>query len=235
MLQAVAQAPVTVLLVEDDAVTRRMFSLAVQEEPSFQLQAALDSMQSALDWLEGQSPDILLVDLGLPDGSGIEVIRYCACHSPATHIMVITTSSDEDSVVASIEAGASGYLLKDVGRMDIVASIRELREGGSPISPTIARKLLAKMRDARPAQQEVDAPQDDKPQIALTKRESSILELIARGDTYVEVARQLSLSVGTVQTHIKNIYDKLSVHSRGEAVYEANRRGLLQMDRLKSR
>jgi len=236
MLQAVAQAPVTVLLVEDDAVTRRMFSLAVQEEPSFQLQAALDSMQSALDWLEGQAPDILLVDLGLPDGSGIEVIRYCACRSPATHIMVITTSSDEDSVVASIEAGASGYLLKDVGRMDIVSSIRELREGGSPISPTIARKLLAKMRDARPAQQEeADAQEDDKPQIALTKRESSILELIARGDTYVEVARQLSLSVGTVQTHIKNIYDKLSVHSRGEAVYEANRRGLLQMDRLKSR
>lgn len=235
MLQAVAEAPVTVLLVEDDAVTRRMLSLAVQGEPSFQLLAALDSMQSALDWLEGPAPDILVVDLGLPDGSGIEVIRHCAQRFPATHIMVITTSSDEDSVVASIEAGASGYLLKDAGRMDIVASIRDLREGGSPISPTIARKLLAKMRDARPAKQEADAQEEDKPQISLTKRESSILELIARGDTYVEVARQLSLSVGTVQTHIKNIYDKLSVHSRGEAVYEANRRGLLQMDRLKSR
>lgn len=232
MLHEVTEKPVTVLLVEDDAVTRRVLSLAIENEQSLRLQASLDSRQAALRWLEEQAVDILVVDLGLPDGSGIDVIRFCTDRNPSAHIMVITTSSDEDKVIASIEAGASGYILKDAGRLDIVQSIRELLQGGSPISPTIARKLLAKMRGTRSAD---GAAEDVEREVSLTKRESTILELIARGDSYSEVARQLSLSVGTVQTHIKNIYDKLSVHSRGEAVYEANRRGLLQMDRLKSR
>ena len=102
------------------------------------------------------------------------------------------------------------------------------------MSPSIARKVLGRIRDGK---RSVDAAavEDAAEQVALTKRESTILDLIARGDSYGEVARQLSLSVGTIQTHIKNIYDKLSVHSRGEAVYEANRRGLLQMDQLKSK
>ncbi|GGI19698.1 response regulator [Oxalicibacterium faecigallinarum] len=233
MLHAVTQESALVLLVEDDAVTRRMLSLSIEKEPSLQLLAALDSRQTALAWLEKEPIDILVVDLGLPDGSGIDVIRHCTKLRPAAHIMVITTSSDEDNVIASIEAGASGYVLKDAGQLDIVAAIRELQEGGSPISPSIARKVLAKMRTAKVP--EAGADESAKPTVALTKRESMILDLIARGDTYGEVARQLSLSVGTVQTHIKNIYDKLSVHSRGEAVYEANRRGLLQLDRLKSR
>jgi DNA-binding NarL/FixJ family response regulator len=148
--------------------------------------------------------------------------------------MVITTSSDDDNILASIEAGASGYVLKDAGQPDIVSSLLELHKGGSPISPTIARKVLAKMR-GKPVVDPVEVRVSKLPDVYLTKREASILDLIARGDSYGEVAKQLSLSVGTVQTHIKNIYDKLSVHSRGEAVFEANRLGLLQMDRLKAR
>jgi len=235
MQHAVTQESALVLLVEDDAVTRRMLSLSIEKEPSLQLLAALDSRQTALAWLEKEPVDVLVVDLGLPDGSGIDVIRHCTKYRPSAHIMVITTSSDEDNVIASIEAGASGYVLKDAGQLDIVQSIRELQDGGSPISPSIARKLLAKMRSDKAPGETTGASEDGKPAVALTKRESMILDLIARGDTYGEVARQLSLSVGTVQTHIKNIYDKLSVHSRGEAVFEANRLGLLQLDRLKSR
>lgn len=235
MLQSVAkEGSITVLVVEDDAVTRRALCLAIEKEPSLRLAAALDCVQSALAWLENQSASILLVDLGLPDGSGIDVIRFCAGRHPDSSIMVITTSSDDDNVLASIEAGASGYVLKDAGQPDIVASLLELHKGGSPISPTIARKVLAKMR-GNPVIDVVGQRDTKLPQVYLTKREAAILDLIARGDSYGEVARQLSLSVGTVQTHIKNIYDKLSVHSRGEAVYEANRRGLLQMDRLKAR
>lgn len=235
MQHAVTQESALVLLVEDDAVTRRMLSLSIEKGPSLQLLAALDSRQTALAWLEKEPVDVLVVDLGLPDGSGIDVIRHCTKYRPSAHIMVITTSSDEDNVIASIEAGASGYVLKDAGQLDIVQSIRELQDGGSPISPSIARKLLAKMRSDKAPGETAGASEDGKPAVALTKRESMILDLIARGDTYGEVARQLSLSVGTVQTHIKNIYDKLSVHSRGEAVFEANRLGLLQLDRLKSR
>lgn len=223
---------ITVVVVEDDAVTRRMLSLAIEKEPSLKLAAALDCVKSARAWLKTQSADILLIDLGLPDGSGIDVIRYCAERHPESDVMVITASSDDDNVLASIEAGASGYVLKDAGQPDIVSSLLELRRGGSPISPTIARKVLARMRKPVEA---AGLNGDKLPQVNLTKREAAILDLIARGDSYGEVARELSLSVGTVQTHIKNIYDKLSVHSRGEAVFEASRRGLLQMDRLQAR
>lgn len=236
MPQPVADTgPITVLVVEDDAVTRRALSLAIEKEPSLKLVAALDCVQAAQAWLQTQSAAILLVDLGLPDGSGIDVIRFCADRHPDCGIMVITTSSDDDNILASIEAGASGYVLKDAGQMDIVSSLLELHQGGSPISPTIARKVLAKMRGKPVVDTVVEVQGNKLPEVYLTKREAAILDLIARGDSYGEVAKQLSLSVGTVQTHIKNIYDKLSVHSRGEAVYEANRRGLLQMDRLKAR
>lgn len=233
----ISSKPITVLVVEDDAVTRRALCLGIEKEPAFQLLVALDSVQSAVSWLLIQSADLLLVDLGLPDGSGIDIIRFCAQRYPTCNIMVITTSSDQDSVVDSIEAGASGYILKDAGQLDLGRALLELHTGGSPISPTIARKLLSRMRDDKKitntATKQVGA--ENVPQVFLTKREASILDLIARGDSYGEVAKQLGLSVGTVQTHIKNIYDKLSVHSRGEAVYEANRRGLLQMDQLKSK
>jgi len=226
---------ITVLVVEDDPVTRRMLCLAIEKEPALQLLDALDTVQAATVWLKQQSADILLVDLGLPDGSGIDVIRFCALTRPACDIMVVTVSSDEDSVLDSIEAGAAGYVLKDAGRLDIVRALLDLRAGGSPISPAIARKVLARMRGGKAAG--ISGPEvlldgdasEEEGQVFLTKREASILELIARGDSYGDVARALALSVGTVQTHIKSIYEKLSVHSRGAAVYEASRRGLLQM------
>jgi DNA-binding NarL/FixJ family response regulator len=229
MSQPAALHPIRVLIVEDDAVTRRALSLSVESSTELKLLGALDSVKPALEWLAANEVDVLLTDLGLPDGSGIDVIRACVQHRPKCDIMVITMSSDEDNVLACIEAGASGYVLKDAGRIDVVRAVMELRAGGSPISPIIARKVLARVRDPKKPEETNDHS------VSLTKREAAILDLIARGDSYGDVAKMLSLSVGTVQTHIKNIYDKLSVHSRGEAVYEAHRRGLLQMDGLKGK
>lgn len=228
--------PIKVLIVEDDAVTRRALSLAIESSSELKLVAALDAVKPAVEWLATGQIDVLLTDLGLPDGTGIDVIRACVRHLPKCDIMVITMSSDEDNVLACIEAGASGYVLKDAGRLDVVNSVLELRGGGSPMSPIIARKVLARARVRDEAKKE-EGPvtADATPLVALTKREAAILDLIARGDSYGDVARQLSLSVGTVQTHIKNIYDKLSVHSRGEAVFEAHRRGLLQLDGVKGK
>jgi DNA-binding NarL/FixJ family response regulator len=221
------------MVVEDDAVTRKSLCLAIESEPALQLTAVFDSVAPALAWFETGSVDLLLTDLGLPDGSGIDIIRACARHCPTCDIMVITMSSDEDNILASIEAGAVGYVLKDAARLDIVRALLDLRGGGSPISSLIARKILARMRDGK---KETPASTPRAAVITiLTKREAAILDLIARGDSYGEVARLLSVSVGTVQTHVKNIYGKLSVHSRGEAVYEAQRRGLLQMAQLKAR
>lgn len=233
MLQEAPRIPVSVLIVEDDAVTRRLLCLAIESEPTFKLAAAFDSVQPALAWLEEEPVDVLLTDLGLPDGSGIDIIRACVQRYPSCDIMVITVSSDEDNILACIEAGASGYVLKDAGRLDIVRSLLDLRAGGSPISPVIARKIVARMRTGKKVV--VASFAEDATSTIFTKREAAILDLIARGDSYGEVARLLSVSVGTVQTHVKNIYGKLSVHSRGEAVYEAQRRGLLRMGQLKAK
>jgi DNA-binding NarL/FixJ family response regulator len=226
---AARKKPISVLIVEDDAVTRSMIAAAIASEPALTLAAALGSVRETLDWLKTGRADMLLADLGLPDGSGIEVIRACLRRCPECDVMVISMSSDEESVLACIEAGAAGYVLKDAGGIDIVRALMELQAGGSPISPMVARKVLSRMRSgAMPVAIVSDAP-------PLTKRESDILGLIARGDSYGAVARELSVSVGTVQTHVKNIYGKLSVHSRGEAVFEAQRRGLLRMHALKAR
>jgi len=231
MSQQAAPDPIKVLIVEDDAVTRRALSLAIESSPKLKLVGALECVKPSLEWLASGAVDVLLTDLGLPDGSGIEIIRACVKLQPKCDILVITMSSDEDNVLACIEAGASGYVLKDAGRLDVVRAVLELRAGGSPISPLIARKVLARMRDPKKA----EADDGGVEAVSLTKREAAILDRIARGDSYGDVAKMLSLSVGTVQTHIKNIYDKLSVHSRGEAVFEAHRRGLLQLDGLKGK
>jgi DNA-binding NarL/FixJ family response regulator len=226
--------PISVLIVEDDPVTRKSLCLAVESEPALKLLAAFDSVQPALAWLETQSADVLVTDLGLPDGSGIDVIHACAQRYPDTDIMVVTMSSDEASVLACIEAGASGYVLKDAGSMDIAHAVLDLRAGGAPMSPAIARMVLAKVRDGKKTTAATNAAQNATT-TSLTKREAAILDLIAQGDSYGEVAKLLSVSVGTVQTHIKNIYGKLAVHSRGEAVFEAHRRGLLQLGRSRER
>ena len=181
-------------------------------------------------WLKKETIDLLLTDLGLPDGLGLSIIEACRKKLPDADIMVITMSSDEEQVLACIEAGAAGYVLKEAGHIDVVRALLDLRAGGSPISPVIARKVLARM--VKFHTQETYAYEENNGQL-LTPRENAILELIAKGGSYAKVAEALGLSVGTVQTHVKHIYGKLSVHSRGEAVYEAHRRGLIRINEAK--
>lgn len=222
--------PTRIMIVEDDPVTRRLLCHAVKTEPSLTLHGAFASVADALAWLKKETIDLLLTDLGLPDGSGLSIIEACRKTLPDADIMVITMSSDEEQVLACIEAGAAGYVLKEAGHIDIVRALLDLRAGGSPISPVIARKVLARM--VKFHTQETYAYEENNGQL-LTPRENAILELIAKGGSYAKVAEALSLSVGTVQTHVKHIYGKLSVHSRGEAVYEAHRRGLIRINEAK--
>jgi DNA-binding NarL/FixJ family response regulator len=170
----------------------------------------------------------------LPDGSGIDLIRETATRHPTTDIMVITVFGDERHVVASIEAGATGYILKDSLPAEFVGLIAQLRAGGSPISPAIARQLLRRMRPApsatvpaptaKPNGGDPTAPAEGG---ALSARESEVLGLIAKGFNFAEIAQLLEISPHTITAHVKKIYQKLAVHSRGEAVYEATRMGLL--------
>jgi DNA-binding NarL/FixJ family response regulator len=219
-------ATTTVMVVEDDPAFLGRFCRMVAQSDELTLLAAVGDLASARCAIERQAPDVLLTDLGLPDGSGIDLIRETALRHPATDIMVITVFGDEQHVISSIEAGATGYVLKDSLPEEFLALIAQLRAGGSPISPTIARQLLRRMQPAPVATPTRPAPPAD-PDAALSARESEVLGLIAKGFNFAEIARLLSVSPHTITAHVKKIYQKLAVHSRGEAVYEASRMGLL--------
>ncbi|HVL74491.1 MAG TPA: response regulator transcription factor [Noviherbaspirillum sp.] len=227
-MNAPSAQPITVAVVEDDVRARTQLCAAIGAEPGLVLAASFERLQPALEWVREHVVDVLLTDLGLPDGSGIALIRACAQRHSGTDIMVITMFGDEASVLASIEAGASGYLLKDSNPPQVGQAIRELRAGGAPMSPMIARRVLTRMRTKEtlpaPARKR---PVPGAPGVCLTRRESETLDLIARGYTYEEAARLMSVSVSTVQTYIRGIYGKLAVSSRTQAVFEAHKLGLL--------
>jgi DNA-binding NarL/FixJ family response regulator len=223
-------ATTTVMVVEDDPAFLGRFCRIVAQSEELVLLAAVGDLASARRAIERQAPDVLLTDLGLPDGSGIDLIRETAARHPITDIMVITVFGDEQHVIASIEAGATGYILKDSLPEEFLALIRQLRAGGSPISPVIARQLLRRMQPAAGA---INPAAPGRPPAAagtestLSARESEVLGLITKGFNFAEIARLLEVSPHTITAHVKKIYQKLAVHSRGEAVYEATRMGLL--------
>ena len=231
-----------VLIVEDDARMRAFFAASVSRCDRLVLAASLGTVVDALAWLDepAHGVDVLLTDLGLPDGSGLEVIRHAVRMYPQCEALVISMFGDEDNVLASIEAGALGYIHKDSAPDDIAQTILEMKAGASPISPMIARRVLSKylsLQSNRLVAPEERAPpaiemvatgvQAEADRALLSRREQAVLELIARGFSYLEIARLQSVSVHTVQTHIKNLYGKLAVHSKSEAVFEATRMGLL--------
>jgi DNA-binding NarL/FixJ family response regulator len=218
-----AQKQVRVVIVEDDVAMRERLAHAIGAEPDLCLLAQFDCGRDALRWLEQYEADVLLVDLGLPDLPGMAVITYCVQRHPRTSVMVITMYEDEGHVMRSLEAGATGYLLKDSLREEIAERVRELASGGSPMSPPIARQVLRRLV---PVKAPLEAPPVDTVS-ALTERELLVLTRIAQGFNYVEIAELEGISRHTVHAHIKNIYSKLAVHSKTEAVFEASRMGLL--------
>ena len=235
-----------VMIVEDDLPIRQLFTDSVLACDQLTLAASLGTFTEAVDYFDdiGFTVDVLLVDLGLPDGSGLDLIRHARRTHPRCEALVISVFGDEDNVLASIEAGALGYIHKDSRTGDISQTILEMKSGASPISPMIARRLLTSYlslqskNTSNTAIAHTKYAQDatnfvangvlaDTAGIQLTPREKGVLELIARGFSYQDIAGIQSVSVHTVQSHIKNLYGKLEVHSRGRAVFEATRLGLL--------
>jgi DNA-binding NarL/FixJ family response regulator len=216
-------ALIRVALVEDDVHFQNAISAAIGASPDICLAGLSSTRAAGLLALDQPPADVLLVDLGLPDGSGIDVIRAAHAKWPTCAIMVCTTFGDEAHVMKSIEAGASGYLLKDGAAVDMLAEIRGLHAGGSPISPLIARQILMRFR-AAPSVIE-DTPEREN--ALLSAREKEVLELITKGFTAVEIAKLTQVSQHTVQTYVRRIYGKLKVTSKAEAIYEARHQGLL--------
>jgi DNA-binding NarL/FixJ family response regulator len=230
-----------VLIVEDDVPTRAFFADSVSRCEGLTLVAGVGTFEEARQLIanEDLAIDILLTDLDLPDGNGLDLIRLAGRVRPVCESLVISMFGDEDSVLSSVEAGALGYIQKDFTPDNIAHTILEMKAGASPISPMIARRVLAKYRalhlvDQAPVSPATAVAGADEAAAAevgralLSTREQEVLELIARGFSYAEISKLKGVSVHTVQSHIKNLYTKLAVHSKSEAVYEATRLGLLQ-------
>lgn len=212
---------IRLIVVEDDPQMRQRLDVAFARSGGVEVLAWAATAAQGIAALDGVEPDVLLVDLGLPDASGIHVIQHAHARYRKCDIMVVTVFGDQRNVLESIESGATGYLLKDDTQTDFVARIRELRDGGSPITPIIARQLLQRLQPNTEAVESGDAVS------VLSPRESEVLNLLSRGFAYQEIARLLDVSSHTVGTYVKRLYEKLQVRSRGEAVFEAQRMGLL--------
>jgi DNA-binding NarL/FixJ family response regulator len=216
---------ISVAIVEDDTGMRERFARVIRGEQTLHFAFGASTGAELLDWFSDNAVDVLLVDLGLPDMSGLEVIRRCRRLQPACAMMVITMFGDEANMLSAFEAGAGGYLLKDDTEADLAQHVLSLHAGGSPMSPIIARQLLVRWRSRSP-----DAPAAAVVSTgeALSPRESEVLNLISRGFTYAETAGRMGVLLSTVQSHVRNIYGKLDVHNKTEAVFEARQLGLLR-------
>ena len=227
--------PVTrILLVEDDAPVRDRLARIIGDWPDGRLVAACATLGEATRHIGDHAIDLLITDLSLPDGHGVQAIRLLRERQPAAEAMVISVLADDRTVIEAIEAGATGYLLKDSDPIDIVAAIGDLLAGRSPISSKIARTIVRRLggRDgpSGSASSVASAAPDAGSDVQrLTPREMDILWGIAKGFTYGELADRLQISKQTVPVHIRNIYRKLEANNRSEAVYEASRRGLIKL------
>jgi DNA-binding NarL/FixJ family response regulator len=220
----IANDPVPVLVVEDDPLTRQALIDKIDQDANLRVCAACATVAEGRALIAHCGARVALMDLGLPDGDGTELIRLATALEPPMEVMVITVFGDERHVVRAIEAGATGYLLKDAGARSVAQSIHDLLAGGSPISTAIARHLLRRFRRGG-----ASAPEEGGAH--LTAREVEVLEVVSRGYSNAEIGALLGVSLHTVNSHIKNIYRKLAVRSRSAAVFEAVQQGLIHIDR----
>ncbi len=211
-----------IMIVEDHQPTRDRLASLLDGQNDYEVVYAAGSAEDALRRLATESPDLIILDLGLPGLSHAAAIKAIKDSSPASDVLVFTVMDDDDQVFAALKAGASGYLLKDAKPMEIIDALEELRSGGAPMSFSIARKMLSEFQ--RLPQEKVLEGMIS----PLSARERDILDRLYRGDSYKEIADKLSLSTHTVHTHIKNIYAKLHVNSRAQAIYEALRKKIIR-------
>jgi DNA-binding NarL/FixJ family response regulator len=214
----------TVAFVDDDAGYRETLQQALASQAHLKLLWWSADLDAAMAQLNGPAPDVMLVDLGLPSGSGLQLIKAVRHVWPACDLIVVTVFADANSIVSAIKAGAVGYLLKSGGVDEIAAKIAMVQAGGSPISPAIARRLIDVM--ALPLGAASLGAEADPGEVTLTPRELQVLQRTNKGFTVDEVAAQLAIAPATVRTYVKRTYAKLEVRSRTEAIYEARRQGI---------
>ena len=209
---------ITVWLVEDDPLFRDTVEKLLSEDEEIQVQHTFETCEAALELLDDDfAPEVFLLDVSLPGISGIEGLPRIKALSPASHLVILTVHEDNDKIFRAICAGASGYLLKPSSGPEIKAAIRAARTGGAPINPQIADKMLTMFS-------ELAVPKGD---YGLSDREREVLEALVEGGTKQRIADDLHISYHTVDMHVRNIYEKLQVHSRSGAVAKALKERLI--------
>jgi len=199
----------TICIVEDNQDLREAMGLMLQFTGNYQLLASFENAEKAIEKLPELKPQAVLMDINLPGESGIACVAKMKRHIPQTQFLMCTSYEDDDTIFKSLQAGASGYILKTEGPAKILSALNDLFDGGSPMSSSIARKVVSSFSKMEANHQIIEE---------LTAREKEILELIATGQMNKEVADTLSISLGTVKKHVQNIYEKLHVNTRVEAV-----------------
>ena len=227
MSQPTNKTLISVALIDDDIGFQNAMIDALATSSDIALLTVAGTQALGLSMLNGPSVDVLIVDLGLPDGSGIDIIRATHAKWPDCNVMVSTTFGDELHVMQSLEAGATGYLLKDSEPKNLIDEIRSLHNGGSPISPLIARKILTRFRNENKKNVTLNEKASVKLNVGLSMREQEVLEYITKGFSSNEIAGLMSVSPHTILTYVRRIYTKLKVTSKAEAIYEARSQGLL--------
>ena len=206
---------ISIAIIEDLEEIREGLKSYIESDKELEVVSAVASAEEAVIMLPKLHPDIAIMDINLPDMNGIRCIRTIKDECPSTQFMMFTIYENDDKIFQALQAGASGYLLKNTEPSQILEAIKELHHGGSPMSPNIARKLVNLFREKK----------DTTVSSALLgKRENDVLELLSRGLLYKEIADHLSLAVGTVRQHIHNIYEKLHVHNRTEALNKVSKK-----------
>ena len=203
---------ISIAIVEDLDEVREGLKQFISLNPEFNVMESFTTAEEALPAIPMLKPDIVIMDINLPGMNGIECIRQMKDKSPSTQFMMFTIYENDEKVFDALKAGASGYLLKNTGLVQLIEALKELHNGGSPMSANIARKLVNVFH-----QQGINMPSVEK----LSLRENEILQLLSKGLLYKEIAEQLSISTSTVRQHIHKIYEKLHVQNRTEAINRA--------------
>ena len=216
MNRVIEDQPINVAVVEDDESIRQSLILILDDSPGYRCTAGFSNGEDAVKRLPNDPPDVVLMDIGLPGMSGIEVTRQIRQSLPQTDVVMLTALDDDETLFNSLCAGATGYLIKSMPPGQLLQSIDEVYRGGSPMSASIARRVIGSFQST--------ASPEARP---LSRREQEILEHLCNGENYRIIAEKLFISGHTVRAHIKNIYEKLQVNSRAEAVKKAMQERLI--------
>jgi DNA-binding NarL/FixJ family response regulator len=213
-----------ILIVEDNKFIRNGWEIALTSETDFEIVGSYRSCESAFKNQSVEDADLVLMDIGLPGISGIEGVKYLKEKFPEMIIVMCTVHDDDEKIFDAICAGAVGYLLKKASPDDLISALRDAYNGGSPMTPSVARKVIASF-------QKTQLKSFTGEKVKLTEREEQILKLLAEGKSYLEIANNIFLSESGVDYHIRHIYEKLQVHSRAEAVSKGIKNRLIQPPR----